>query len=124
MDNQPGPTVYFRELCSMLCGSLDGREVWERMDTCICMAESLHCSPEIITTLLIGYAPVQNRVSPAAQIVKNLPAMQETLVKTLGKEDPLEKGMANHSSILAWKIPWTEEPGRLPSMRSLRVGYD
>ena len=93
----------------MLCGSLDGREVWERMDTCICMSESLHCSPEIITTLLIGYAPVQNRVSPAAQIVKNLPAMQETLVKTLGKEDPLEKGMANHSSILAWKIPWTEE---------------
>ena len=108
-DNQQRPSIEHRELCSRLCGSLDGRGIWGRMDTCIGMAESLHCSPEIITTLLIGYAPVQNRVSPAAQIVKNLPAMQETLVKTLGKEDPLEKGMANHSSILAWKIPWTEE---------------
>ena len=94
------------------------------MDTCICMAESLHCSPEIITTLLIGYAPIQNRVSLVAQIVKNLPAMQETLVKTLGKEDPLEKGMANHSSILAWKTPWTEETDGLQFMESQRVGYD
>ena len=47
------------------------------------------------------------------QIVKNLPAMQETQVQSLGWEDPLEKGMATHSSILAWRIPWTEEPGRL-----------
>ena len=46
------------------------------------------------------------------QIVKNLPAMQETWVQFLGQEDPLEKGMTIHSSILAWKIPWTEEPGR------------
>ena len=51
-----GPTVYHRELCLMLCGSLDGRGVWGRMDTCVCMAESLHCLPETITTLLIGYA--------------------------------------------------------------------
>ena len=49
------------ELCSMLCGSLDRRGVWGRMDTCICMAESLCCSPEIITTLLIGYTPIQNK---------------------------------------------------------------
>ena len=47
-----------------------------------------------------------------AQLVKNLPAMQETQVSSLGKEDPLEKGMATNSSILAWEIPWTEEPGR------------
>ena len=52
------------------------------------------------------------------QMVKNLPAMQETRVQSLGQEDPLEKGMATHSSILAWKIPWTEEPGRAQSMRS------
>ena len=49
--------------------------------------------------------------SMAAQMVKNLPAMQETQVRSLGWEDPLEKGMATHSSILSWKIPWTEEPG-------------
>ena len=47
-----------------------------------------------------------------AQTVKNLPAMQETQVQSLGQEDPLEKEMATHSSILAWRIPWTEEPGR------------
>ena len=50
-----------------------------------------------------------------AQMVKNLPAMQETRVWSLDWEDPLEKGMATHSSILAWRLPWTEEPGRLPS---------
>ena len=53
-----------------------------------------------------------------AQTVKNLPAMQKTWVLFLGWEDPLEEGMATHSSILAWRIPWTEEPGRLQSMRS------
>ena len=52
------------------------------------------------------------------QMVKNLPARQETQVQSLGWEDPLEKGMATHSSILAWSIPWTEEPGRLQSMGS------
>ena len=59
-----------------------------------------------------------------AQTVKNLPTMQGTRVQTLGWEDPLEKGMATHSSILAWRILWTEEPGRLQSMRSQRVGHD
>ena len=53
------------------------------------------------------------RASLIAQLVKNLPAMQETQVQFLGQEDPLEKEMASHSSILAWRIPWTEEPGRL-----------
>ena len=59
-----------------------------------------------------------------AQTVKNLPAMPETRVQSLGQENPLEKGMATHSSILAWKIPWTEEPGRLQSRGSQRVGHD
>ena len=54
-----------------------------------------------------------------AQTVKNLPSMQETWVRSLGQEDPLEKEMATHSSILAWRIPWTEEPGELQSMGSL-----
>ena len=53
-----------------------------------------------------------------AQSVKNLPAVQETRVRSLGREDPLEKEMATHSSILAWRIPWTEEPGGLQSMGS------
>ena len=55
-------------------------------------------------------------------MVKNVPAMQETQVQSLGGEDPLEKGMATHSSILALRIPWTEEPGGLQSMGSHRVG--
>ena len=59
-----------------------------------------------------------------AQRLKRLPAMQETWVRSLGREDPLEKEMAPHSSTLAWKIPWTEEPGRLQSMGSRRVGHD
>ena len=54
--------------------------------------------------------------SLVAKLVRNLPAMQETQVRSLGREDPLEKEMATHSSILAWRIPWTEEPGRLQSM--------
>ena len=59
-----------------------------------------------------------------AQAVKRLPAMWETHVRSLGWEDPLEKEMATHSSFLAWKIPWTEEPGRLQSMGSQRVRHD
>jgi len=57
-------------------------------------------------------------------MAKNLPAMQETWVRPLGQEDPLEKGMATHSSILAWRIPWTEQPGGLGPMWSQRVRYD
>ena len=59
-----------------------------------------------------------------AQTVRNLPTMQDTWVQSLGQEDPLEKGMATHSSILACRIPWTEEPGGLQSMRLQRVGHD
>ena len=59
-----------------------------------------------------------------AQMVKRLPTMLEIQVQSLGWEDPLEEEMATHSSTLAWKIPWTEEPGRLQSMVSQRVGHD
>ena len=58
------------------------------------------------------------------QMVKNLPAMQETQVQSLGLDNPLEKEMATHSSIIAWRIPWTEEPGRLQSVESQGVGHD
>ena len=62
--------------------------------------------------------------SLVAQIVKNLPAMQETWVQSLCGEDPLEKGLETHFGVLAWRIPWTEEPGMLQSMMSQTVGYD
>ena len=78
-----------------------------------------------------GVAKSQTRLSNrttrtflVVQTVKNLPAMQETWVQSLGWEDPLEEGMATHSSILAWRVPWTEEPGRLQSMWSQRVRHD
>ena len=59
-----------------------------------------------------------------AQIVKNPPAMQETWIQSLGREDPREKGMSTHFRILAWRIPWTEEPGGLQSIESQRVGHN
>ena len=61
------------------------------------------------------------RASLVSQMVKNLPAVQEAQVQSLGREDPLEKEMATHSSILTWRIPWTEEPGGLQSIGSQRV---
>ena len=66
----------------------------------------------------------QEGSSLVAQMVKHLPTMRETWDRSLGWEDPLEKEMANHSRALAWKTPWTEEPGRLQSMRLQRVGHD
>ena len=64
------------------------------------------------------------RASLVAQMVKNMPAMQDTRVQSLCREDPLEKEIATHSSILAWRIPWTEEPVRLQSMGSQRIEHD
>ena len=61
---------------------------------------------------------------PGGSAVKNLPAMQEIRVQSLSQEDPLEKGMATHSSILDWRIPWTEEPGELRSIGLQRIGHD
>ena len=75
----------------------------------------------MIYNICISYIIVASLV---AQTVKYLPAIWETRVHSLGWEDPLEKEMATHSSTLAWKIPWTDEPGRLQSMGSQRVGHD
>ena len=73
--------------------------------------------------VLIG-AGFTTGASLVAQRLKHLPGMQETWVQSLGREDPLEKEMATYSSSLAWRIPWGEEPGRLQSMGSQRVGHD
>jgi len=73
---------------------------------------------------LISLAPLILGASLVAHTVKNLPAMPGTRVQSLGWDDPLEKEMATHSSILAWKIPWTEEPGGLQSMGLQRVRHD
>ena len=75
------------------------------------------------TFLFIGL-PLWLRASLVAQRLKRLPAMQETWVRSLGREDPLEKEMATHSSTLAWRTPWTEELGGLQSTGSPRVGHD
>ena len=89
------------------------------MTECITMpsVHGYNCSANLICHHLpqddIKYFPWAPLV---AQMVKNLPAMKETRVRSLGQEDPLEKGMATHSSILAWRIPWTKEPGGLQSM--------
>ena len=67
---------------------------------------------------------MHTRASLVVQMVKHLPAMQETQVRSLDREDPLEEEKATHSSTVAWKIPWTEDPGRLRSMGLHRVGHD
>ena len=67
---------------------------------------------------------LQNSMKVSSQMVKNLPAMQKTQVGSLDREDPLEKGMATHSRFLAWRITWTEDPGRLQSMGSQRVKHN
>ena len=71
-----------------------------------------------------GLHTISVGASLVAQMVKNLTAMQETWVQSLGRADPLEKEMATHSSLLVWEIPWTKEPGRLQSKGSQRVGED
>ena len=72
----------------------------------------------------IGYPLLYSWTSLVAQMVKNPPAMRATWIQSLGWEDPLDEGMATHSSILAWRIPWTEKPGGLQSVRSQRAGHD
>ena len=119
------------------------------MGTSIFTAEPLCSSPETTATLLIGYTPIQNekfkvwrkkkkvqhphlRPSAAKRInipwwlrqLKNLPAVQETWFRSLCQEDLLKKRMATHSSILAWKIPWTEELGRAAAHGTQRAGHD
>ena len=85
---------------------------------CECVAGKGHIGSYIYIIINI------NRASLVAQMVKNLPAMQDTWVQFLGREDPLQNEMATHSSILAWRIPWTEEPGGLQSMGSQRFGQN
>ena len=85
---------------------------------------SLRRSSESFTHCSTLWIRICQWASPVAQMVKNLPAIQETQVRSLVSEDPLEEGMAAHSSILAWRIPWTEEPGGLQSMGLQRVGHD
>ena len=77
-----------------------------------------------ILLLLLQVKNVPQGVSLVAQVVKNPPAMQETWIQSLDWEDPLEKGMTTYSSILAWRIPWTEERHRIHFMESQRVGHD
>ena len=77
-----------------------------------------------VSSLLFIWGQTMVGASLVAQRVKCLPTMLETWVRSLGQEDPLEKEMAAHSRMLAWKIPWTEKPGRLQSMGSQRVGHD
>ena len=89
---------------------LDRRRYWGR-------GRGLGAAPFLV--VLVGF-----RASLVVQMVKNLPAMGETWVRSLGRGDALEKGMATHSSILAWRIPWTEKPGGLQSIGSQRVGHD
>ena len=74
--------------------------------------------------MIFKYSIKSSRLPRVAQTVKNLTAVQETQLRSLGQDDPLEKGMATHSSILAWRIPWTEEPGGLQSVGSQRVSHD
>ena len=91
------------------------------------LAEYLMHHRKIIMAIIcisIMHRTLGGRASLVAQTVKCLPAMRETRLRFLGREDPLEKEMAVHSSTLAWKIPWTEEPDGLQSMGSQRVGYD
>ena len=76
----------------------------------------------MLTNILLVPMVIIDVWSLVAQMVKNLHAMQETQVQSLSQEDPLEEGMATYSSILVWRIPWTEEPGRLQSIMSQRVG--
>ena len=74
--------------------------------------------------MFLSYVNINSRGFPGGSVVKNPPAMQETWVQSLGREDPREEGMATHSSVLVWRNPGTEEPGGLQSMVSQRVGRD
>ena len=84
--------------------------------------QELNLSP--LSLLLVYKDNKETQASLVAQRLKRLPEIRETWVQSLGQEDSLEEEMATHSSILAWRIPWTEEPGRLQSTGSQRVGHD
>ena len=109
MDHQGSPELFKKTLVELLiCSWSDIGQVLFHL---------------FLTSTLEGRSVIKP-VSLVAQLVKNLPAMQETQVQSLGQEDPLEKEMATHSSILAWRILWTEERVRLQSMGLQRVRHD
>ena len=83
-----------------------------------------NCFFSLQNSTKVGLVVIVSNSSLVAQMVKRLPTVREIWVRSLGQEDPLKKEMATHSSTLAWKIPWTEEPDRLQSMGSQRVGHD
>ena len=82
------------------------------------------CHSICVSFQLYEILEFMSQASLMAQMVKNLPAMQETLVQSLGREDPLEEGVVTHSSILAWRVPWTEKPSGLQPMGSQRDLHD
>ena len=94
------------------------------IDTCVCVCMRTYIPACVDVGFEYSVRLQCHLTSLVAQRVRSLPAMWETRVRSLGGEDPLEKEMATHSSILAWKISWTEEPGRLQSMGSQRVRHD
>ena len=103
-------STYAGNFLFLLSGSWTFRTLWE----------ALRSSSQFSYVCVLSHF----RTSLVAQMVKHLPTMWETLVRSLGQEDPLEKEMAIHSSTLVWEIPWTENPGGLQSMGSQRVGHD
>ena len=110
---------------SMHCSREKMKVLWSQHFAKISSRFPIACQVRHIVFISIFYAKLHIVwVSLMAQMVKNLPAMRETLVRSLGWEDPLEKGMATQSRILAWRIPWTEEPGGLQSMESQRIRHD
>ena len=112
------PPSELRILCEA-CHSLASiPQIWELVEILCCLL--LLC---VLAESLFFFF-FNSRASLMAQMVKNLPAVQKTWIWFLGWEDPLEKGMATHSSILAWRIQWTKEPGRLQLMGLQRVGHD
>ena len=91
---------------------------------CMCWGASVHGAGPWMASQAVAVTVPSLWASLVAQIIENLPTMQETQVPSLGQEDPLEEEMATHSSLLAWEIPWTEEPGGLQSMALQRVAYN
>ena len=110
--------------------SLPSQHVCVCVCVCVCVYVCIHSVKYYhLSRGRLGFSTLMGRqhpflVSLVAQMVKNLPAVQKTWVWSLGWEDPLEKGIATHSSIFAWRIPWTEEPGRLQSVELQRVRHD
>ena len=91
---------------------------------CLHLLVSVSFTDAVSNTNMIKQHSIGILTSLVAQMVKKLPALQQTWFRSLGQKDPLEEGMATHSSILAWRIPWTEEPGGLQSRGSQRVKHD